>query len=99
MRRRPPNRTAATTGGNPITPPPHAHAFVTVGASATSAANTGTYVANALTSGLGRRRKSQRPPRDSHTAKSDSATDDANRPPAHAPRIPAPPSSITHPFT
>src|SRR5258708_39782453 len=74
-------------GGKPITPPPHAHAFATADASATSAANTGTSVANALTSGLGRRRKSQRPPRDSDTAKSDSGTDNAKQPPGNGTRL------------
>src|SRR5260370_23382724 len=86
-------------GGKPITPPPHAHAFATAGASATSAANTGTSVVNALTSGLRRRRKSQHPPRDSDTVKSDSGTDDAKLPPGNGTSIPAPPFVSTQSVT
>src|SRR5260370_3585946 len=86
-------------GGKPITPPPHAHAFATAGASATSAANTGTSVVNALTSGLRRRRKSQHPPRDSDTVKSDSGTDDAKLPPGNGTSSPSPPFVSTQSVT
>src|SRR5260370_17406666 len=74
IRQIPPNRIAVSMGGKLNIPPKNAHA------SATSAANTGTFVANAPTNGSRRRRKSQSPPRDNNTTKSYTRTDKAKLP-------------------
>src|SRR5258708_526395 len=77
----PPNCIAVSMGGKLNIPPKNAHA------SATSAANMGTFVANAPTNGSRRRRKSQPPPRHNNTTKSDSRTDNAKLPPGSGTRL------------
>src|SRR5258708_20936013 len=68
IRQIPPNRIAVSMGGKLNIPPKNAHA------SPTSAANTGTFVANAPTNGSRRSRNSQSPPSANTTANPDSTT-------------------------